>query len=157
MTGSGPIPLASGPMPGEAVVSWVSRVAADTPDRSCSPACAEGSSSDRAEDIAAEALLARATRLDRSRIGAMRLVTEAATNPAVWHRQSLAWCPACVRDDVARHGETYERAAWRIGCCVACPTHQQITTDLGSHRQADIMSVLAGTTPAPARRCGAST
>jgi hypothetical protein len=135
MTGlSGPIPLAPRPLPGEGVLSWVSRVAArydlagseliaglrgGDGVRSARMACL-----DWREDPELEALLARATRLDRARIGAMRLVSEASVNPAVWRRRGLAWCPDCVRADVARHGETYGRAAWRLGCCVVCPLHR---------------------------------
>jgi TniQ len=134
MRAAGPLPIAPGPMPGEAVLSWVARIAARY-DLSLSElmACLRGgvgvysprmAALDWKEDLELEGLLARAACLDRSEIRAMRLVTEPTTNPAVWRRSALAWCPACVSDDVARHGESFERAAWQLGCYVACPSHR---------------------------------
>jgi hypothetical protein len=134
MREAGPLPLAPRPMPGEAVLSWVARIAARY-DLSPSEllACLRGgvgvgsrriAELDWQEDIELEALVARVTYLDRSEIGAMRLVIEPTTNPAVWHRSTFAWCPGCVSDDVAQYGESFERAAWRLGCYVVCPFHQ---------------------------------
>lgn len=121
-------------MSGEAVLSWVARIAARY-DLSLSElmACLRGgvgvhsprmAALDWKEDLELEGLLARAACLDRSEIRAMRLVKEPTTNPAVWRRSALAWCPACVSDDVAKHGESFERAAWQLGCYVACPSHR---------------------------------
>jgi hypothetical protein len=135
MREAGLLPLAPRPMPGEAVLSWVARIAARY-DLSPSEllACLRGgvgvgstriAELDWKEDIELEALVARVTRLDRSEIGGMRLVIEEpTTNPAVWHRSTFAWCPGCVSDDVARHGESFERAAWRLGCYAVCPSHR---------------------------------
>ena len=133
MREAGPLPLAPRPMPGEALLSWVARIAARY-DLSLSEliACLRGgvgvhsawiAELDWQEDIELEGLLTRATCLDRSEIRAARLITEPLTNPAVWRRSALAWCPGCVSDDVARHGESFERAAWQLGCYVACPSH----------------------------------
>ncbi len=77
-----------------------------------------------------EHLLARATHLDRARIRGLRLVVEDKPKPALWHRSLLAWCPTCACEDVARHGEIYERAVWHLGCCAACPTHRLVLADV---------------------------
>jgi TniQ len=78
-------------------------------------------------DVELEHLLARTARLDHSLIGALRVPVP---DPAAWHRRSLAWCPACVREDVERHGETHERADWRLGCYVVCQTHRLLLEHL---------------------------
>ena len=36
----------------------------------------------------------------------------------------MAWCPECIRTDLAQRGEVYGRAIWRLGCCVVCPEHK---------------------------------
>lgn len=66
-----------------------------------------------------------AARLDVARIRGLRMVTVDGQEPTAWHRYSLAWCPDCLRDDLARSGELFERAIWRLGCCVVCPTHRR--------------------------------
>lgn len=135
-----PIPLAPRPFPDESVRSWIGRVAArydlsppafvaQLRDGRAIPV-ARLASLDWQEDVALEHLLARATHLDRARIRGLRLVVEDAAKPALWHRSLLAWCPTCACEDIARHGETYERAVWHLGCCAACPTHRLVLADV---------------------------
>jgi hypothetical protein len=51
---------------------------------------------------------------------------------AVWSRRRAgqpvphSWCQACVREDLERYGETYDRAAWSFGGFVVCPSHRQV-------------------------------
>jgi hypothetical protein len=76
MRAAGPLPIAPGPMPGEAVLSWVARIAARY-DLSLSElmACLRGgvgvysprmAALDWKEDLELEGLLARAACLDRA-------------------------------------------------------------------------------------------
>ena len=135
-----PIPLAPRPFPDESVRSWIGRVAAryDLSPPALVAQLRDGqavpvsrlASLDWQEDAALEHLLARATHLDRARIRRLRLVTEDGPKAALWHRPLLAWCPTCACEDIARHGETYERAVWHLGCCAACPTHRLVLADV---------------------------
>jgi len=134
------IPLAPRPFPDESVRSWIGRVAAryDLTPPALVAQLADGhsvhvsrlASLDWQEDAALENLLAQATHLDRARIRGLRPIVEDKPVPTHWHRSLLAWCPRCAYEDVARHGETYERAVWRLGCCAACPTHRSVLADV---------------------------
>jgi hypothetical protein len=129
------MPVAPRPLPGEAVLSWVRRVGARY-DLTASDLIAllrPGAGSVFVSrvggltwqaDAELDALLASAARLDVARIGGLRTVRVDGQEPTAWHRYSLAWCPDCLRDDLARSGEVFERAIWRLGCCVVCPTHR---------------------------------
>jgi hypothetical protein len=129
-----PLPLAPRPFSDESVRSWIGRVAArydlepmELIARLRGGAGVEASrisSLDWSVDAELEILLAHAARLDRSQISALRILARGIPFPATWHRRLVAWCSACVGEDVGRYGETYERAAWRLGCCVACSTHR---------------------------------
>ncbi len=134
MTWPAPLPLAPRPLPGEAVLSWVRRVAArydlDAPGLIAAagpPGVAVHRSRigwlDWGGDASLDVLLAAATRLDAGRIAALRPVAGGPERAGLLHRVRPAWCESCIRDDVARHGEAYERAVWRLGWCVACPVH----------------------------------
>ena len=134
MTRPKPLPLAPRPFPDESVRSWIGRVAArydlEPPELIARLRGGTGvdasriSSLDWLVDAELETLLARAVRLDRSQISALRVLARDMPFPATWHRRLLAWCSVCVGEDIGRYGETYERAVWRLGCCVACPTHR---------------------------------
>jgi hypothetical protein len=132
------MPLAPRPFPGEAMRSWIGRVAARY---DLSPAmfvaglrdgdgvsAARLTSMERRPDPDLEHLLASAARLDVSRIGALRAAMGDMSTSAVSYsyRDTFAWCQACVCEDVAQHGESYERAAWRLGCCAVCVTHKRV-------------------------------
>lgn len=126
-----PLPLAPRPFRNESVRSWIGRVAAryDLRPSELIAGLRNGeelpgwrlASIDWRPDVELEHLLAGVTRLHHSLIGALRLPL---SDPAAWHRRSLAWCPTCVREDVERLGETHERADWRLGCYVVCQTHR---------------------------------
>ncbi len=129
---SPPLPLAPRPHPGEAVSSWVRRVGArydilgddlvehvlDRPGRAVGITSALDYRS--APDV--EAALANATRIAPAKISNLRIAGDDGSN-SCWHRWALAWCPTCIRADLADHGELYERAIWRLGFCVVCPEH----------------------------------
>ncbi len=130
----GPMPVGPRPLPGEAIRSWVSRTGTryglTTSELLALLRAGIGVEHSRLwaldwqEDVELEALLTRASRLDAGRIKALRALADGWPDPADWHRWALAWCPACVREDLVRHGESYERAAWRLGFYVICPEHQ---------------------------------
>jgi hypothetical protein len=77
---------------------------------------------DHRADVVLEVGVARATRVDLEAIQGMRIVPDDGSTSG-WHRARPAWCPACLGADLAERGETYERAMWRLGCCVLCPAH----------------------------------
>jgi TniQ len=89
-------------------------------------------SMDRRPDPDLEHLLATAARLDVGRIGALRAAMGGMSTSAVSYsyRDTISWCQACVCEDVARHGESYERAAWRLGCCAVCVTHEKVLAQI---------------------------
>jgi hypothetical protein len=73
-------------------------------------------------DATLEMALGKATRFDLARIESLRIAGDDGS-ASCWHRMCPAWCPACIRGDLAHLGEVYERAIWRLGCCVLCPRH----------------------------------
>jgi hypothetical protein len=129
-------------MPGEAVLSWVGRVAARyglgaseflawvNGDHAVHPPRAAWLG--WGADAELDRRLAVATRLDVARIEALRVASRpsASEEAKKWVRRLTTWCPECLRDDIARHGETYERAAWRLGCCVMCTVHGRLLVEL---------------------------
>ena len=129
---SAPLPIAPRPHPGEAVSSWVRRIGArydiladnlvehvlDRPGRAVGVA----STLDFRAAPDVEAALANATRISPAAISNLRIAGDDGRN-SCWHRWALAWCPICIRADLADHGEIYERATWRLGSCVVCPEH----------------------------------
>lgn len=135
MTQRKALPVAPRPYPGESARSWLARTAARYDlDTHQLVACLRGGreyGGDRSalalidwrEDSDLENLLTRAARLDRASISGLRVPVRNLPDPGAWHRALLVWCPECVRDDFGRYGEVHERAVWRLGCCVACPTH----------------------------------
>ncbi len=127
-----PLPLAPRPHPGEAISSWMERVAARydlTADHLASHVLARRSIGihrvehlDHRGDAELELALATATQMTPDRIRALRIAGDDGS-ASCWHRLTLAWCPECVRTDLLDTGEVYERALWRLGCCVMCPVH----------------------------------
>jgi hypothetical protein len=129
---SAPLPLAPRPHSGEAVSSWISRIGArydivadalveHVLDR---PSCAVGAASKLNYQAAPEleAALAKAARIAPAAISMLRIAGDDGSN-SCWHRPGFAWCPNCIRADLAEYGELYERAIWRLGFCVVCPEH----------------------------------
>jgi hypothetical protein len=130
------LPLAPRPLPGEALRSWIGRVAARY---DLSPAaliaglrdgdevaCGRLGSIDWKPDAELEHLLVQAARLESRRIAALRAPVGGMSASADLFRDTLSWCQICVGEDVIRHGESYERAVWRLGCSAICVTHGQL-------------------------------
>lgn len=127
-----PLPFAPRPHPREAISSWVGRVAARydlTAAHLASHVLARRSIGihrveklDHCADIELEFALATAARIMPDRIRALRIAGEDGS-ASCWHRLTPAWCPECVRTDLVETGEVYQRAAWRLGCCVMCSHH----------------------------------
>lgn len=125
--------VAPRPFPGETIWSWVRRIAARhrlapaelmdglLPDR---PRGWWGTGgSDRGDDPAADAALAAAAGLPHAAVTALRdPVAKLWSRDAPWP----LWCQDCVRNDIRRHGETYERSVWRFGGFVLCPVHRRV-------------------------------
>jgi len=141
VTWPAPLPLAPRPLPGEAVLSWVRRIAAryelDAPGlvAAISPHGMTMHPSriaalDQTGEGGLDQVLAAATRLNGERIGTMRPVAEGTLQPALLYRLRPAWCTVCLHEDVAQYGEVYERAIWRLGWCVICPVHRRPLLEL---------------------------
>jgi hypothetical protein len=127
---------------GEAISSWVRRIAARydiaahhlvshiLDERQVGVDRAERL--DHRADVVLEDALGRAARFDLARIESLRIVGNDGS-ASCWHRTCPAWCPACIRGDLERVGEVYERATWRLGCCVLCPHHGVPLEDMCRH------------------------
>jgi len=133
-----PLPLAPRPLPGEALSGWGARVASRY-EVGANDLCrhllggrdfdmARVERLDHRADPELIGLLAAAARIDPARLRAMRAAVDDGT-ASCWHRMDTAWCPECIRGDVARGPETYARAAWRLGCTVVCPDHEVLLQD----------------------------
>ena len=139
-TRSRSIPLAPRPLPGEAVTSWIGRIAAryDLPPAALITGLRDGrgipasrlASIDRSPDTELEYLLAKAACVEVGRIGALRAAAHGMSDWVASFRDTLAWCPVCVREDVARWGESYEHAIWRLSCCAVCVAHGQVLVQI---------------------------
>jgi hypothetical protein len=124
-----PLPLAPRPYAGEAPSSWVKRVAAryDIAAHHLVSHLLDGyrvsvgrtERLDHRADVTLEVALGKAKRFDLKRIESLRIAGDDGS-ASCWHRMCPAWCPACTRGDLAHLGEVYERAIWRLGCCVLC-------------------------------------
>jgi hypothetical protein len=77
-------------------------------------------------DAELEHLLTQAARLEKRRLAALRAPVGGMLASAALFRDTLSWCQLCVDEDVIRHGESYERAIWRLGCCAICVEHGQL-------------------------------
>ena len=127
-----PLPLAPRPHHGEAISSWMARVAARydlTADHLASHVLARRPVGihrvehlDHRADAELELALATASRMTPDRIRALRIAGDDGS-ASCWHRLTSAWCPKCVRTDLLDTREVYERALWRLGCCVMCSVH----------------------------------
>jgi hypothetical protein len=130
---SQPLPLAPRPYAGEAVSSWVRRIAArydigadDLLTHVLNWRRSTIGSAGRLDyqaDPELEAALATAAGIAPATISTLRAAGEDGST-SCWHRTIVAWCPECIRADQAQRGEVYERAIWRLGCCVVCPEHK---------------------------------
>ena len=125
-----PLPLAPRPYAGEAISSWVKRVAAryDIAAHHLVSHVLDGTvtsartATRSSADASVEAALGTEPGFDLARIESLRIAGDDGS-ASCWHRMCPAWCPVCIRGDLAHLGEVYERAIWRLGCCVLCPRH----------------------------------
>ncbi|MBW4092375.1 MAG: hypothetical protein HIU82_14900 [Proteobacteria bacterium] len=127
------LPLAPRPYAGEALSSWVRRIAARYDIRADDllthvldwrrSTVGAASRLDYQADPELEAALAAAARVAPATISHLRAAGGVGSS-ACWQRTIVAWCPECIRTDLAQRGEVYERAIWRLGCCVVCPEHK---------------------------------
>lgn len=134
-----PLPLAPRPYPGEALSSWAGRVAARydlTADKMVRCMADDRSLGhghtrwlDYRADPGLEAFWAAVARICPAELRALRIVPGDGST-SCWHRTGSAWCPACIQEDLARRGEAYERASWRLGCSVICVRHGEPIRDL---------------------------
>lgn len=132
------LPLVPRPHADEALSSWISRIAARY-DLSAESLVRYVLAQDcvflgRVEQIDAhadlelETALANAGQIEIARLRSLRVAGDDGAGWC-WHRVWAAWCGACVRSDLARDGEVYERASWRLGCVAHCPIHDQPLED----------------------------
>jgi TniQ protein len=127
-----PLPLVPRPHSGEALSSWVQRIASrydvGGDDLIRHVLGQDGlwlgrlDRLDACADRELETALADAGQIDVRRIRGLRVVRDDGA-ARCWHRVRSAWCPACLEHDLARDGEVYGRAYWRLGCTVLCPVH----------------------------------
>ena len=139
-TRSGPLPLAPRPLPGEAVTSWIGRIAAryDLPPDALIAGLRDGAgipasrlvSLDRCPDTELECLLATAAHIELRRIGGLRAVAPEMPAWLASFRLTPAWCLVCVCEDAALWGENYERGIWRLSCCAMCAMHGQVLVQI---------------------------
>lgn len=128
-----PLPLAPRPLPGEAMLSWVARLAAryDMTPAALLAELAEHTALgigridrlDWHDDAELDQALSASADIDVWCIEALRVPLRHALEAAKWSRGSTAWCPDCLRDDIRCRGEAYGRLTWRLGFCVTCPRH----------------------------------
>lgn len=131
-----PMPLAPRPHVGEGISFWIARMAAryDITGDDLGRLIIDGRRSDlwggvacldHRDDPISQAALASAARIETTRIEALRIVSGDGS-ASCWHRDTPAWCPACIQNDLLRDGEVHGRAAWRLGCSVLCPEHDML-------------------------------
>ena len=136
---SRPLPLSPRPMPGEAVLSWVARLAAryDMTGPELLAWVNDGNTVhfervaglNWRRDAEMDLRLAAAADIGIRMIGALRVPSGNGEEAAKWARTRLAWCSDCLREDVAHHAESHGRLAWRLGFCVICPRHLRLLED----------------------------
>lgn len=141
-----PLLVAPPPQEGEALSSWVHRLAAryDMTLLAFIEAlnvAAPGLHAGTEDDLdtrpwpGLDAALARATRRDPAEVAALRPITGLAHT--AWLRPYPAWCEACVEEDMARDGEVHLRAAWRTAACACCPRHRSLLRSAGAWQLLD--------------------
>ncbi|CAH2605691.1 conserved protein of unknown function (plasmid) [Rhodovastum atsumiense] len=130
-----PLPIAPAPVTGEALLSWVARIAARYHlSGTAILAHALGelphprhtavlSAANAGRLPAAEAALAVVGHSCPGQVHALTTRGLLPGVPPVWERPAVMWCPGCLRAALADAGEVHLRASWFVGCCVVCPTH----------------------------------
>jgi hypothetical protein len=130
------LPIAPPPQPDEALSSWIARIAArydlaaDDLVQYLLPNETDVSGMARWIDVCPwpplEDALAAATNRPRAHIAERRLAGLAVNPDAAWPRNTPAWCPLCVSQDVAAYSEVYSRKAWTFGGYLICPQHRSL-------------------------------
>jgi hypothetical protein len=127
------LPLAPPALPGEALSSWIARIAArydisgDELVRYLLPN--EGRYGDIARSIderadpRLEVALADAAGQPGMDFAAQRLAGLPGNTMAAWPRRIPAWCPVCAFEDVAARGEVHARRSWGVGATMICVSH----------------------------------
>ncbi len=112
----GPLPWAPRPLPGEALSCWVARVASRY-DVTAGDLCrylldrqdfdlGRIERQDHRADPELVSLLAAAARMPPERLRAMQVGMEDG-NASCWFRMNAAWCPECVRCNLAEGLEAF--------------------------------------------------
>lgn len=128
------LPIAPPPRPDESQSSWIARIAARY-DLAAGdlvqhllPNETDVSGMAQWIDVCPwpplEDALAAATHVPRAQVARQRLAGLAANPEAAWPRNTAAWCPLCVAQDVAACREVYIRMAWTFGGYLICPRHR---------------------------------
>ena len=127
------LPLAPPALPGEALSSWIARIAARydisgdelvrylLPDERSLGGIAR--LIDERADPQLEAALTDAAGQPGMDFAAQRCPGVAANPTAAWPRRTPAWCPVCAFEDVAARGEVYARRRWGVGASLICVAH----------------------------------
>jgi hypothetical protein len=126
------LPIAPPLRPGEALSSWIARIAArydlaaDGLVQYLLPNETDVSGMARWIDVCPcpplEDALAAATDLPHAHFAQRRLAGLSANPDAAWPRESPTWCPLCIAADVAACGEVYSRTEWGFGGYLICPS-----------------------------------
>ena len=127
------LPLAPPLLPGEALSSWIARIAArydltaDALVQYLLPNNVEPQSTALAIDgrpwLQLELALAEAAGQLEMEFAACRF-PGVVTHPEVaWSRGFPCWCPVCLFEDVAKHGEVHARSSWGLGVILLCTFH----------------------------------
>ncbi len=137
MTLPGRLPVSPRPFPGEALSSWVARLAARyeaTPDRLMGALLPEASWDKYGIDRVLDhrplpprtvAVLAAATGVPAEAVTALRLPPAAGSPNPLWPRRfASVWCHACVVAGLLERGEFHRRAEWGFGGSTVCPEHR---------------------------------
>ena len=129
MNKPGRLPIVPDPFRGEALSSWLARLAAryDLRANDILHHVGVGQSAYRDLDWLmvphVDRALAQATGISTSRIAGMRYGVE---DGWLWDRPGRAWCRACLQADLLTGEESWERRSWRSGATVLCNQHRQL-------------------------------
>jgi TniQ len=142
------LPVAPPPLPGELLASWIGRLAClyGVP-----PHClwnelaglppagfgwGDHSSGAGVPFLEQVGRVASAARLGGRALFATTMSAMLPDAPAAWLRSTtvsaswVPWCPACLREDLARHRVPHLRRLWAAGCVVVCPSHRVPLVDI---------------------------
>ena len=141
MTQPGRLPVSPRPLPGEALSSWVARVAARygvashrfmaslLPDAGWNEHRTDHVLDHRPLPPGTVEALAVATGVPAETVAVLRLPAPEAGPGHSWPRRfGPVWCRACVAAAVSERGEFHRRTEWVFGGSTICPEHQALLT-----------------------------